>query len=87
MNASRAAFNDIRRDQLGEILEPEAGCFNLAMPELPRLDNLVWFPVEPRHNANWVFDAHTRRRSIDARFEEPNSFPLLNLLRVKPASP
>jgi hypothetical protein len=58
MHASLSAGYDIGRRQFAEAFEPETGSFRFAVAKLPRLDNLIWFPVLRRHDANGIFDAH-----------------------------
>ena len=45
MDALISSGNDIGGDEIWEILKPETGGFSFAVPELPRLDNLVRLPV------------------------------------------
>lgn len=61
MNPSFPALHDVRRDELGKVLEPEARCLHLAMTELPRLDDLVGFPDLGADDRDRILDSHHRR--------------------------
>lgn len=86
MDTRLTPFDNIGRDQLGQILQPQAGCFDLAMPKLPRLNNLVRFTVKPRHDTDWVLNGDALYGCFDEGQKEINSMLLFNLLIFKPAS-
>ena len=45
VNAVIPTLYNVCRFQFRQVLEPEAGCFRFPMPELPRLDDLIGFPI------------------------------------------
>lgn len=65
-----SAGNDIGRHQLRKPFQPQACSFGFSMPELPRLDNLIRFAVQPRHNANGIFNGYSKDGGIDYLHEK-----------------
>ena len=41
MHTRRPSIDYLCGDQLGQVLQPQAGCFRFSVPELPRLDDLI----------------------------------------------
>jgi len=87
MNARFPTFYNERRRQRGQTLKPETGCLGFAMSELPRLDNLIWFPDATADNADRVFQCNARYRGIEEKPNEVQSVGLLLRLISKPPSP
>lgn len=85
MNPSHAALYNVRRDQLRKILEPEAGCLRLAVPELPRLDDLVGLAIDGGHDPDWVLDGDTWNRRIDQFHKETDGGVLFQFFVLPPA--
>lgn len=70
------SFHDIRGYEVRKSLQPKASRFGFAMTELPRLNDLVRFPVDGGHDAHRIFNRYPRTIRIDALHEEVNA-PLL----------
>ncbi len=60
MDAGNAAFHDVSRDQLREVLEPEAGGLDLARSELPWLDGLIGLADAAGDDRDRVFQRDVR---------------------------
>jgi len=64
VNPGFAPVNNIGRFERRQILEPQTGRFSLAVPKLPRLDNLIRLADLAANDADGVFDADSRDRRI-----------------------
>lgn len=77
MHARFPAFHDVRRLQRCEVAQPQACGFCLAMPELPRLNDLVVLPADQAQGMpvrNWVFDRNTLGWILKAEPDQLGSF-------------
>ena len=87
MHSGLTAHDHLCRLQQRQILEPEAGAFDLAVPELPGLDCLVWFSDSAADDRDWVLQRNPFDGCIEQKPDEVEGFSLLFLLEVKPACP
>ena len=79
MHLGFAAFNHLRRLQAWQVLEPQAGRLGFAMPELPRLDDLMGGGNRAADNADRVLDTPT----VDwCRHQQPHKIQRLSLLTL-----
>ena len=74
-------------DQGGQSLEPEAGCLDLAMPELPRLDDLVRLANLGTDHADRVLDGDAVNRRIEEGTDKGQRIHLLLGAIFKPSCP
>ena len=72
VNPVLPAFDNLRVSQRWESFQPKARRFRLAMPELPRLDDLVGLAPHPGHDANRVLYRNIRDRRACQRHEKAN---------------
>lgn len=70
MHSSFPAFDNVRRSQLWQPFEPEAGRLSLAMAEHPRLNDLVRFPDGGADDTDRVLDADHWYRRIHQNLDE-----------------
>lgn len=81
--------NVICRNELGQALEPEAGCLGFGMPELPWLDDLIGLADFRADDTDGVFQRDALDRGIHKRPNEIESTTLpaiCNLGREMPRS-
>lgn len=87
MNPGHPSHDDIIGDQWHQSLEPEAGCLDLPVAELPRLNDLVG-PAYPRaDDADRILQRDPRDRGIQQKPHKIKSFSLFptgNLGREPP---
>lgn len=65
-----AALDDVRRLELRQPLEPEAGPLHLAMAELPGLDGLVRLPDVRRDDRHGVLQRDAWHRRVEQALHE-----------------
>jgi hypothetical protein len=75
---------DIRRHKLRQVLEPQAGRFSLAMPELPRLDDLIRLANAAADNRNRVLYCDPRYRGVHESVNELKRRLLFHYLVLEP---
>lgn len=64
-----APFDNIGRDQLRQIFEPQARRLGFTMTELPRLNDLIRFTNLAADDAHGVLQSDLRNRGVK---QEPN---------------
>jgi hypothetical protein len=65
-----SAIDYVRRRQIWQILKPQTGGLCLAMSKLPWLNDLIWFSVQARHDADGVLKRYSLNRGIGQSHEE-----------------
>jgi hypothetical protein len=85
MNARSSSIDYVRRREFREPFQPKARGFDLAMPELPRLDDLVGLADSATDNADRVFDGNAWYRGIHQLMHELERLGLCMLLTLEPS--
>ena len=80
MYTSLPALHDVRRLKLWEPFEPEARCLRLAVPELPRLNDLIRLPDLRRDHGYRVLDCNPGDRRCHEKTDKIER-PLLPTIR------
>lgn len=84
MYTSLSAFDDLCRNQWGKILQPKARCLRFSVPELPRLNDLVWLPDLRRDHGDRILQSNAGNGKIQKLPHERESLLLLFPLFVEP---
>ena len=86
MHPRYSSIDDVGRQEKRQAFQPKACSFDLAMPELPRLDDLVWLAPTCRHQADGIFDGDLRNIGIGEQHEQVYRLYLLVLPILPPSS-
>ncbi len=86
MHPRYSPIDDIRRLQEWKTFQPKTCSLGFAVPELPRLDNLVWLAPATRHQADGVLDSDLRDVGVGEQHEQVYRLYLLCLLILPPSS-
>ena len=86
MHPRYSPIDDIRRLQEWKTFQPKTCSLGFAVPELPRLDNLVWLAPAARHQADGVLDSDLRDVGVGEQHEQVYRLYLLCLLILPPSS-
>ena len=87
MDTRCSSVNNIRRFKQRQILEPEAGCFRLPMPELPWLDDLIGLTPIGAEKPHGVFQGDARYRHLQQVAHKLQGHALLRELVLPPTGP
>src|SRR5690349_9967588 len=86
VNPSLSTFNAMRRVQRRQVLQPQARCLRLAVPELPRLDDLIRLAHARRNHTDRVLDGDAVDGRGHEQLHEPDRVLLLLALLLEPPS-
>ena len=86
MHPRYSPIDDIRRLQEWKTFQPKTCSLGFAVPELPRLNNLVWLAPAARHQADGVLDSDLRDVGVGEQHEQVYRLYLLCLLILPPSS-
>lgn len=84
VNPVLSPVNHVGWGEVGEVLQPQAGGFGFAMPELPGLDDLIWLSDLRADDADRILYRNMLDRSLHKRLYEAQSLFLLCLLVLEP---
>ena len=86
MHPRYSPIDDIRRLQEWKTFQPKTCSLGFAVPELPRLNNLVWLAPAARHQADGVLDSDLWDVGVGEQHEQVYRLYLLCLLILPPSS-
>ena len=86
MHPRYSPIDDIRRLQEWKTFQPKTCFLGFAVPELPRLNNLVWLAPAARHQADGVLDSDLLDVGVGEQHEQVYRLYLLCLLILPPSS-
>lgn len=70
-----------------KVLQPQTGSLNLAVPKLPRLNDLIGLSEMTTDLTNWIFYAHPRNPAVHQLVDEAKRLQLLFFSTFPPARP
>tara|TARA_R110001583_G_scaffold182050_1_gene339620 strand:+ start:9800 stop:10063 length:264 start_codon:yes stop_codon:yes gene_type:complete len=85
MDSGLAAFDNVGGLQERKSLQPVTSLFDLAMPELPRLDVLVRLSDASADNGDGILQCDARDRSVEEGADKRQSLLLLDALVGEPS--
>jgi len=86
MHSRYSFINDVGRPERRQPFQPKTRSLDLPMPELPRLNDLVWLSPVSRHQADGILYRDLWNIRVGEQHEQVCCLPLLHLPVFPPSS-